>query len=53
MRVLVTGAAGRIGRHVVAELLEHDHEVHGLDRASLPLDLSRRSVLLRVVIVFF
>jgi nucleoside-diphosphate-sugar epimerase len=43
MRVLVTGAAGRIGRHVVAELLEHDHEVHGLDRASLPLDPSRRT----------
>ena len=40
MRVLVTGAAGRIGRHVVAELLRHDHEVHGLDRAGPPDDLA-------------
>lgn len=32
MRVVVTGAAGRIGRHVVAELLAHDHEVQAVDR---------------------
>ncbi len=32
-RVLVTGGAGRLGRHVVAELLPH-HEVTVLDRIS-------------------
>ena len=40
MRVLVTGAAGRIGRHVVAELASHGHEVHGLDRVAPPEDLA-------------
>jgi nucleoside-diphosphate-sugar epimerase len=33
MRILVTGAAGRIGRYVVADLAAHDHEVHAVDRA--------------------
>jgi nucleoside-diphosphate-sugar epimerase len=32
MRIAVTGAAGRVGRHVVAELLAHEHEVHAFDR---------------------
>jgi nucleoside-diphosphate-sugar epimerase len=36
MRVVVTGAAGRIGRHVVADLLAHDHEVHAFDRVAPP-----------------
>jgi len=40
MRVVVTGAAGRIGRHVVAELLERGHEVHALDRLDPPPDVS-------------
>jgi nucleoside-diphosphate-sugar epimerase len=40
MRVLVTGAAGRIGRHVVADLLAHDHEVHALDRVAPSDDLA-------------
>lgn len=31
-RVLVTGAAGLLGRFVVDELLAHGHEVRGLDR---------------------
>ena len=38
MRIVVTGAAGRVGRHVVAELLAHDHEVHAFDRAAPPDD---------------
>jgi nucleoside-diphosphate-sugar epimerase len=37
MRVVVTGAAGRIGRHVVADLLAHDHEVQAVDRV-VPAD---------------
>jgi nucleoside-diphosphate-sugar epimerase len=31
-RVLVTGAAGLLGRFVVEEMLAHGHEVRGLDR---------------------
>lgn len=36
MRVLVTGAAGHIGRHVIDELLAHGHRITATDR--LPLD---------------
>jgi nucleoside-diphosphate-sugar epimerase len=32
MRVVVTGAAGKAGRAVVADLLEHGHAVQGVDR---------------------
>ncbi len=35
MRVLVTGSAGRIGRHVVAELRQYGHEVVGADIAAV------------------
>jgi nucleoside-diphosphate-sugar epimerase len=38
MRVVVTGASGRIGRYVVAELVAHDHEVHAVDRTPAPDD---------------
>lgn len=34
MRVAVTGACGRIGRFVVADLLAHDHEVLAFDRVA-------------------
>jgi len=32
MRVVVTGGSGKVGRAVVRELLEHDHEVLNVDR---------------------
>jgi nucleoside-diphosphate-sugar epimerase len=40
MRVAVTGAGGRIGRHVVADLLAHDHVVHAVDRVAVPEELA-------------
>ena len=39
MRILVTGAAGRIGSHVVRELATHGHTVRALDRRPLPPDV--------------
>jgi nucleoside-diphosphate-sugar epimerase len=39
MRIVVTGAAGGIGRYVVADLLAHGHEVHALDRVAPPAEL--------------
>lgn len=40
MRIVVTGASGGIGRYVVADLLEHGHEVHALDRVPPPAELA-------------
>jgi len=36
MRILVTGASGFAGRHVVRELRDHDHEVLAVDRQFEP-----------------
>jgi nucleoside-diphosphate-sugar epimerase len=36
VRVVVTGAAGRIGRSVVDDLVAHDHEVWAVDRTAAP-----------------
>lgn len=39
MKVLLTGAAGRIGKHVARELLDHEHEVRALDRVAIPAEI--------------
>ncbi|BCM93638.1 uronate dehydrogenase [Abditibacteriota bacterium] len=39
MKILVTGAAGTIGRIVVRDLLDAGHEVRAFDRAPLPREL--------------
>ena len=36
MRVLVTGAAGKLGTAVVDDLVAHGHAVHALDRVPVP-----------------
>ena len=38
--ILVTGAAGLLGRHVVRDLLAHGHQVRGLDRHRADEDIS-------------
>ena len=44
MRILVTGAAGHIGRRVVTELASHGHIVRALDRVPLPRDAQHENV---------
>lgn len=46
-RVAVTGGSGKLGRAVVAELLEHGYEVHVLDKYA-PAQLRPRSAFTRV-----
>jgi nucleoside-diphosphate-sugar epimerase len=41
MKVCVTGASGRAGRAVVADLLDHGHQVTGIDVAPRPAELGR------------
>jgi nucleoside-diphosphate-sugar epimerase len=36
MRILITGAAGRIGRRLIQELLPHGHELLGCDQVAEP-----------------
>jgi nucleoside-diphosphate-sugar epimerase len=36
MRILITGAAGRIGRRLIAELLPHGHALSGCDQVEAP-----------------
>ena len=44
MRVLVTGAAGRVGSAVVTHLAEHGHDVCALDNRSVSSDIRRTGV---------
>jgi nucleoside-diphosphate-sugar epimerase len=44
MRVCVTGANGKLGRGVVADLLAHDHEVVATDAVGAPGHLSELAV---------
>lgn len=44
MKILVTGAAGRIGRQVVVDLLGRGHEVRALDHVALPADLTKKQL---------
>lgn len=37
MRVVVTGASGFIGRHLVSRLVRDGHEVVAIDRRPIPL----------------
>jgi nucleoside-diphosphate-sugar epimerase len=47
-RVAVTGGSGKLGRAVVAELLDHGWEVHNLDQAPPPGHARSRSAFTRV-----
>ena len=47
MRVLVTGAAGFIGYHTAARLLERGHEVVGFDNLSPYYDVSLKEARLQ------
>jgi nucleoside-diphosphate-sugar epimerase len=47
-RVAVTGGSGKLGRAVVAELLEHGYEVHILDQTPPPAQLRAHSAFTRV-----
>ena len=38
-RVIVTGGSGRLGQHVIRELLDHGHQVLSLDKAASPAPL--------------
>ena len=39
LRILVTGAAGKIGSRVVMELVQHGHAVRALDRRPMPAEV--------------
>lgn len=42
MKILVTGAAGRVGRYVAEELLQHGHSVRCLDKNAVTPELRGR-----------
>jgi GDP-4-dehydro-6-deoxy-D-mannose reductase len=44
VRVLITGAAGFVGRHLAAHLRDSGHDVVGIGRADAPVDFEYRTV---------
>ena len=44
MKILVSGAAGRLGAWAVRELADHGHDIRALDNRPLPADLRRERV---------
>jgi nucleoside-diphosphate-sugar epimerase len=39
-KIVVTGGSGRLGQHVIRELLDCDYDVLSLDRVAPPTEIS-------------
>jgi nucleoside-diphosphate-sugar epimerase len=43
-KIVVTGGSGRLGRHVIRELMDHGYEILSLDRVAPPTDLCHAQI---------